>query len=317
MAIKKIKAEWSEIDKIFIRQNFFEMTWAELLKAVNEIRPESAKVRNGHLRHEVKRLGLKKMIQIRWCKADIKFLKENYKVKGNIEIAEILTEKGRSKRKIDGEMEVRSFSKKNVEKKMVLLGLNRTATDLKNIRARNKELGRGWTISKGDNLYTRGLIPVRAEGETCIWNTSDGNKRRFIKINGKYTPYSRWYYISFVGPVPPGHIVYHKDKDYLNDDPDNYRMCKRRSLNSTSAITEAIFLLSVREMNYEKILPTLNYDKQRKEIRQIHADLNRIRKISKDLKFKLQKRKNEIRNPNTSRNNSSYSNNKAFVQQFA
>ena len=62
------------------------MTWDELLCAVNEMRSQSEQVKLGALRHECRRMGLKKFEFIHWSKADVDFLLKNYRTKGNLEL---------------------------------------------------------------------------------------------------------------------------------------------------------------------------------------------------------------------------------------
>jgi hypothetical protein len=48
-------------------------------------------------------------------------------------------------------------------------------------------------------------------------------------------------------------------------------------------------LLAEREKKIIEILPAMNYDRQRDEIRRMHADLNRIRKITDKINNRLKK----------------------------
>jgi len=114
----KIAIKWEPIDIFFIRKNFPVMTWMQLLDAVNEIRPESQQVELPALRHQVRRMGLSKGIQIRWSKRDIGFLRKNYTEIGNVEMANLLNKKQRTFRVINGKKVYRTFTKKHVEKKL-------------------------------------------------------------------------------------------------------------------------------------------------------------------------------------------------------
>lgn len=213
----KIPVKWDQSELDFLRNNYYSMTWNELTKAIQSLRPE---VELPAIRHQCRRMGLAKCIQIRWSKEDIEFLRSNYKTMGNIEIAEILTEKGRSYRMIDGKNVVRKFTKKNIEKKIKLLKLVRTEEDLKFIRQHNFEIGKGYCWTKEENAYTLGLKPVFDEGVIRIWNTN-GYDRKYIKINGGFISYARYQYEKYFGAVPKGYNVWHKDGDQLNCDPDN------------------------------------------------------------------------------------------------
>jgi exoribonuclease R len=141
----KIATKWEIIDLIFIRKKFPDMTWQELLSAVNEIRPASQQVSLNALRHQARRMGLKKGIQIRCSSRDVEFLLSNYRKMGNTEIAGKLNKAHRSCRVIEGKAVFRTFTKKHVEKKMKLPGLHRTKeqpkeTQFQDVHVRTKFL---------------------------------------------------------------------------------------------------------------------------------------------------------------------------------
>jgi len=281
--VPKIAAKWEMIDKIFIRKNFPVMTWKELLAAVNAIRPVSERVSMGALRHQARRMGLYKQIYIHWSSEDIDFLLNNYQKIGNVEMAAILNKKHNSYRVINGEKTYRSFTKKHIEKKMKLLKLHRTKEQILKIKKRNLTTTNFRVITSDDNLWTRGLRKKYDEQSIRI-----RKGKRFIKINGIFTPYTRWFYHNFVQPVPDGYIVCHLDCDVLNDDIDNLICVKRTGMNLFSRYTNALCLLKKREEKILNSLPQMNYDKQRDAIRRMHSDLNRIRGLSRKVSQKLE-----------------------------
>lgn len=278
----KVADKWDMFDKMFIRKNYPVMTLVELLNAINEIRPTSQQVGLSGLRFQCKRMGLSKGIQIRWSKKDITFLLSNYQKIGNVELAKILSKNNRSFRVIEGRRIYRQFTKKHVEKKMKLLGLHRTSEQILKIKKRNLITTNFRVQTSECNFWTQGIRKAHEEETVLI---RDG--KRFVKINGKFIPYTRWFYHNFIQPIPDGWIVYHLDCDVLNDDPDNLA-CKQRSATwSLSRYRNALVLLEDREKKIMKKLPRMNYDKQRDEIRRMHADLNRIRNIQTKINKKL------------------------------
>jgi len=291
---QRIAAVWDNFDRIFIRKNFPVMSWPQLLIAVNEIRHVNTKVTLSQLRHEVRRLGLYKGRQIRWSSIAIKYLKDNYQTQGNIELAAYLSIHHSSYRKIEGEKIFRVFNKKNIEKKMVLLGLKRTPEQLITIKEKHVKNG----AFKGAWVGKR----KPAEEENIRIRTMNGVKKRVIKINGRYIHYRRWLYKNFIAPIPDGYMVYGKDGDTLNDDPDNLGICKRKGLHSTEQLEEAIILLNGRKRKLTADIANLHrgtndkgklritYEDLKEKEKKINAELNRVDRISKEFEQKLEKR---------------------------
>ena len=278
----KIAVKWEMIDIVFIRKNFPVMTWNELLAAVNEIRPASGQVELSALRHQVKRMGLTKGIQIRWSSDDINFLLSNYTKMGNVEMAAKLNKKRSTFRIIDGKKVYRTFTKKHVEKKKKLLGLHRTPEQILKIKRRNLKTTNFRVFTSECNHWTQGIRKAAKEEEVRIWKG-----KRVIKINGKFTSYTRWFYHNFIQPVPKGYTVYHLDCDVLNDEPDNLACTPRTCLQSLDRYRNALVLLAQREKTILEQLPKMNYDKQKTVIRQRHADLNRVRSLQEKINNRL------------------------------
>ena len=286
--MKGLKTRWEDIDRIVIRENFPNMTWDELLGVVNDTRSHSEQVKLSALRHECRRMGLKKHDLIHWSSADIVFLLKNYKKKGNVELSQLLTERKMSFRVINGKKIYRVFTKKHVEKKKKLLGLSRTKSEIVAIKHRNYELGLNRFITSDDNLYTRGVVPVAEEQAVRIWNRKK-SPIRVIKINGQWIHYNRWFYHNFIEPVPPGHIVISLDGDSLNYEPENLKAVPRTGKNSLEFTERANVLLKQREQKILDLLPTLNYDRERNQIKKLHSELNRIRALIKKHEIKIKK----------------------------
>lgn len=282
----KIAVKWDMIDLVFIRKNFPVMTWNELLTAINEIRSTSEQVEISALRHQVRRMGLSKGIQIRWSQKDISFLRSNYTKIGNVEMADILNKKNSSFRIIDGKKNYRTFTKKHIEKKLKLLRLYRTPEEILSIKRRNLTTTNYRVLTSECNQWTQGTRKAAREEETRVWRGV-----RYVKVNGKFTPYTRWFYHNFIQPIPKGFVVYHLDSDVLNDRPDNLACVPRRSQKIImSGYKAALPLLAKQEKDIIEILPCMNYDKQRSEIRQMHIDLNRIRGLQRKINELLMNR---------------------------
>ncbi|MDR2691920.1 MAG: HNH endonuclease [Dysgonamonadaceae bacterium] len=278
----KIPVKWETADLVFIRKNFPVMTWNRLLEGVNAIRPASWQVSSSALRYQVKCMGLSRGIQIRWSPEDIDFLRSRYTRMGNVEMAAKLNERRRTFRIIDGRKVFRTFTKRHVEKKLKLLGLHRTAEQIRQIKKRNL-VTTGYRVLTHDcNLWTQGKRKAADEASVRIWKG-----RRHVKINGKFTPYTRWFYHNFIRPVPPGYMVYHLDCDRLNDSPDNLACAPHNNLQSFAYYRHALTLLDRREKKLLDILRVRNYGRQGDEIRQMHTDLNRIRKLQQKIRNKI------------------------------
>jgi hypothetical protein len=285
----KIPVKWETIDILFIRKNFPSMTWSQLLDAVNEIRPASRQVEMQALRHQAGRMGLSKGIQIRWSPDDIHFLFSSYTKMGNVEMAAKLSERRRTFRIIDGRKVFRTFTKKHVEKKIKLLGLHRTPEQILKIKKRNLVTTNFRVQTHECNYWSQGIRKAAGEESVRI-----RKGRRYVKIKGKFTPYTRWFYHSFIQPVPEGYIVYHLDCDTLNDSPDNLACTPRTVLRSLNRYRNALALLERREKKIMETLPAMNYDRQQDEVRQMHADLNRVRKLQRKINERLTKKQDNL-----------------------
>lgn len=189
------------------------------------------------MRIEMYKKGLKKCEILRWTEEETSFLLENYKTSGNIEIAKKLSKKGRL------------FDKKNVEKKMKLMSLKRTKSDISLIRNKAKKNG---VYSKAN--FERWESKKYPEKHIKV-QIGNGYPRVVIKINGKFTPYARHRFIELHGPVPKGYVVFHKDENPLNVEDENLFIQKRTGF---SGDYRAKYKRNVQkylsEINFTKIL---------------------------------------------------------------
>lgn len=152
--------------------------------------------------------NMKKTNMMRWTDKETQFLLDNYKTKGNTEIAKKLSKKNRV------------VTKKNVEKKLRLLKISRTPEEIKAIINNNVKSG---IYSKANFKKWEG-IKIQ-EGKTVI-QISNGRPIVMIKINETLTPYARHRWIELNGIPEPGMRVHFKDCNPLNVEDDNLELRK-------------------------------------------------------------------------------------------
>ncbi|MFW6370977.1 MAG: hypothetical protein ACOC10_07220 [Bacteroidota bacterium] len=259
---------------VFLKKNFYKLTNDQLLEQINSNR--TRKVSMSAMLHKCRKMGLSKGIQIRWSDADVKYIIKHYQTKGNYELAMLLNKRRKTFRVIDGKKVYRKFTKKHVEKKLGLLGLSRTNDEVHRILKRNIEIGIRPVFSKEDNLYTRGIKPVAGEYDIKVWN-ANGYTRRVIKVDGKFIPYARWFYHNYIGSVPDGWNVYHKDMDPLNDDPGNLYIHPMSS-NAYGDYIIAKKLLNERINRHYKIKRQTRHEERewQSELRRLRNILNKV-----------------------------------------
>lgn len=120
-------------EKVFILKNYNTMTYHQMLIHLNKNRSENNQLAYSLLRHRFRDLGLSRYNYKHWAKVHEKFLKENYKIMGNKQIAIILSSNKFRSKKV--------FTRQQVRKKMELLNLHRTPEELAYVVQRNIELG--------------------------------------------------------------------------------------------------------------------------------------------------------------------------------
>ncbi|WP_313091882.1 hypothetical protein [Chryseobacterium flavum] len=162
-------------------------------------------------------LGLKKCSILRWTESEKKFLLENYRILGNIEIAKNLSKPGRI------------FTKKNIEKKIKLLKIKRTPEELLYIKDKNKAKGIYKEASarikeKGIRYYPEGHVKIQIMNDRPVV---------VIKVNGIFVHYMRYRYKQIHGDIPEGWKVYPKDYNFRNIADENL-ICKHATGIGTS-----------------------------------------------------------------------------------
>lgn len=194
--LKQAEIKW-------IRKNLNRFTNIQLLKHVNAQRDEAEQLKITTFRGLLYKKGIKRNKVLRWTEEETKYLLENYKTMGNIELANNLKKRNRT------------FKKKNIEKKMILLGIKRTQEELDFIRNAHKSRG----------VYHRANLKkwqesVIKEGETKV-QVINGRPQVSIKIDGRLVAYARYRWQQINGKIPDGNKVYFKDFNPLNTEDKN------------------------------------------------------------------------------------------------
>lgn len=202
-----IKNELYLDEKVFIMRHHATMTNKQLCEAINNKRPNHKKYGLHCFRERIYELGLKSCERPRrWNARETKYLIRNYKMMGNIDIADNLNKyKNRT----------RDFNKKHIEKKMKTEKLKRTKKELDNIRQTNYSNGR----------YTKGLEAGRAkrrypEGH-IVRRNCNGVYKKVIKYQGRFIDLRRYIFMMHNGQVQPGQHIYSRDGNPLNTHPTN------------------------------------------------------------------------------------------------
>ena len=205
------KTVWHLDELVYLKKEFHRHTCPELLEHINANRP--VPVTKTVLRNKCAELGLKKNERpIPWNDREVSFLLNNFRKMGNIEIADRLNRyKSRT----------RNFNKKNIEKKIKLLRIKRSAEDLKRIK--DDHIKRGM---HNRPRYKEDHHKYRPEGSKWI-RRHGRNKFWFIKKDGKIHFLHRYLYEKHIGPLKKGQCVSFKDGNTLNCDIENLYQCKR------------------------------------------------------------------------------------------
>lgn len=197
---------FTQFEQCFMRVHFHAMTNRQLSDML------------GHkltlVRMQCYAMGLKRMELEYWTDEQVQFLKDNYKLYGDSELAEMYEVKWHKGK---------GWSKKHIEKKRRYLALQRTAGEKYAIYERNKAMGR-WALCPVKKWETIGVAPVF---ELRVWANQDGRNYLVIKLKDGWVHYAPWLYEQIYGPVPEGHVVRTKDNDPMNIKPGNLELIDR------------------------------------------------------------------------------------------
>lgn len=206
------KTIWFPDEIIFLIKEFHNYTNPELLAQINSLR--SKKITLTVLRDKCRELKLlHEQRPAQWLERETSFLIHNYQKLGNVEMANRLNKyKNRS----------REFNVKSVWKKMQLLKLKRSPSQLQLIKEINIKNGRYAAPRCGERHHN-----YHKENSKWIVKHSGGRKYWFIKIGGKILFLHRYRYQLEFGEILPGNVVSFKDGDTLNCRKENLYQCKR------------------------------------------------------------------------------------------
>lgn len=182
------KIHWTEDQLAFMVDNFNVMTNKELAVSLG--------MKITSVRTKLYEMGHYKMKLEYWTDEQVEFLKINYKELGDTELAEIFNQKWHKEK---------GWSKKHIEKKRRYLDLKRTDVEKANIFDRNKSNG-AWAMCPINAWKTRG--GASPDGTVRFWRSSGGERLiPYIKINGTFIHWNRWYWEQMNGPIPTDHYV--------------------------------------------------------------------------------------------------------------
>ena len=157
-------------------------------------------------------MGLKRMELQYWTEEQVQFLKENYREKGDKELAEIFNSKWHKKK---------GWTLKHIEKKRMYLNLKRTPCEIKKIKDGHKTKG---AFRHGKTWKTRG---VSTPGTIKVWRNQFGKPFLVIKTVEGFVHYNRYLWQKHHGPIPEDMIIRTKDDNPLNITIENLVMIDR------------------------------------------------------------------------------------------
>lgn len=198
------KIKYTKAEVAFMRQYYGKIPNTHMLKQLNTMRREELKMSS--LRHKLRYLRLITGVRlIHWNEQQVQYLLDNYKTKGNIQIAKELNGLKLTKRK---------FNKKHIEKKMMLMDLKRTDIEL-------------FAIKEGHKALKHYPGRVRAEPQGAIHiRIMNGIPHPHIKVGKFFVKQAREMWKTKFGDIPKGYMVHFKDLNSLNLTPENLELIK-------------------------------------------------------------------------------------------
>jgi hypothetical protein len=196
---------------VYLKKNFHSFPAKVLLNHINSLRTD--KIKLTVFRNKCTQLGLKKHDRPDlWLPREERFLINNYRIMGNVDICSHLNKfKNRS----------RNFTVKHVWKKMKLMKLHRSEKELKQIRLNNISAG-----MYAKNQHIAAAVRRYPEGKMVIRRDVTGRKHKWIKQGEKMVQLQRVVWEQNFGFIPEGFKIYHKDGDSLNCRPENL-VCRK------------------------------------------------------------------------------------------
>lgn len=254
---------------VFIKKNYNTLNYGEILNHINSNRKSNEQIKYSLLRHRFRDLGLSKFSMKHWSKIQIQILTDNYRTKGNTEIATLCRKHAKGGKT--------GMTSKQVSKKLKLLDIHRTPKELSAVVQRNIKLGLTYVNKPGI-----AVVKGKPEGHMTIHKLNGHTSYNFIKVNGYYRMYGKYNYERTVGEVPNGYMLFRIDLDSLNDHISNYKIRKRGPL-TPKEISEGLKLLSIR-------IKILN-----KELLSIYSQENKAELIVKKSRFNRKKQQERLK----------------------
>lgn len=250
---KTTKINWTEEMLSFIRANFGQMDAKPMAAAL--------KVSLHSLRVQYYSMGLKRIEMEYWTEKQVKFLRENYKLKGDLELSKIFQLKWPKNKE---------WTIKHIEKKRNYLSLHRTKGQLAAIKERHKASG-VYINGSVKTWNTRGKSP---EGDIRYWRTLTGRMVPYIKVKGSYIHYGRHRWETLHGTIPGGMNVVFADRDSHNLRDDNLILISNAELSKKNSLISSIGLSD----NYVAAMMTIKNPSLREEIKK-HPEIINLKRI--------------------------------------
>jgi hypothetical protein len=239
----------------YILDNFNAKTNKEIALALN--------LKLSYVRKIAYSLGLFRIELEFWTSEQVNFLKENYEVIGDTELANIFQEKFKK---------TKTWNKKQIEKKRKYLNLKRTTLQIRAIRHRNIRAG------MYDDAYKK--RKKREENTIVYWNTNEVLSP-FIKIEGKYYSWSRWTWIQNYGKIENGLKVVFKDGNNKNLLLENLELvthgenARRNAIKSSQGLSDK-YVAAMLSYNDKALRKELLKNKELLETKRLTLKIKRI-----------------------------------------
>lgn len=220
------KYPWTVSEIKFIEDNYSRMTNHELAHNLG--------VSIHLIRTKCYELGLKRIELEYWTKEQVRYLRLNYKTKGDVEITEVFNDRWHKDK---------GWTKKHIEKKRRQLGLHRTQEQIDKIFRRNVKAGRMKYCAEKRWAKT-GQAP---EGTIRYWRnrrTEEGYDYEYpvVKVGQRWRAWKRWAWEQHYGEIPKGMNVVFKDGNNRNLTIKNLVLMTDAQLAKMSARTASVGL---------------------------------------------------------------------------
>ncbi|PPL04923.1 hypothetical protein [Parapedobacter indicus] len=260
------KTQWTPEMDMFIRQNYERLDNRQIADALG--------LKLSVTRTRLYELGMKRMQLEYWTEDQVKFLVENYRQIGDLELAEIFESKW---------PKAKRWTKKHIEKKRRYLKLKRTTAERDAIREGHRQ--RGVYAEANRRMWqTRGAAK---EGEIRYWRKRGGiSVFPVIKVDGRWLHWAPWRWEQLRGPVQKGMNVIFADRNPYNRADDNLLLISNAELAKRNSVKSIIGLSD----NYVAGILTSGRPDQREIVKQM-PDLIELKRnqllLQRELKEQL------------------------------